>query len=281
MGEVVALRQQLNWFESKPLFGMRVLITRARDQAGDLSESLVRVGAEPVEAPLIRIEAPDDWSDVDAALSNLSGFDHVVFTSGNAVEAFFKRLCENGLDTRALSGPRVATVGRATSDALRKHGIEADHRPEVFRAGKLVETLAEACDLQGARILFPTSDIAGPAVVEGLSAAGACVTEVTVYRTAMEEALPDRIVSMLEDRKIHVAVFASSSAAAAFAKAVGPDRLPRFTEGVRIACIGPATAGTAAEAGLSVDIMPDQASIPALVDAIVLHHLSTGEQHTE
>ena len=260
---------------------MRVLITRARDQAGDLSESLVQAGAEPVEAPLIRIEVPDDWSDVDAALSNLSGFDHVVFTSGNAVEAFCKRLCKVGLDTRSLAGARVAAVGRATSDALSKHGIEADHRPEVFRAGKLVETLAEACDLQGARILFPASDIAGPAVVEGLSAAGASVTAVTVYRTVMEEALPDRILSMLEDRKIYVAVFASSSAVAAFVTAVGPDRLPRFTEGVHIACIGPATAGTAAEAGLSVDILPDQASIPALVDAIVRHRRDTRERHTE
>ncbi len=281
VGEVVALRRQLNWFETKPLFGTRVLVTRTRDQAGDLSEFLVRVGAEPVEAPLIRIEAPDDWSDVDTALSNLSGFDHVVFTSGNAVEAFFERLYENGLDARALSGARVAAVGQATSETLKKHGIEADHRPEVFRAKKLVETLAESCDLQGARILFPASDIAGPAVVEGLSAAGACVAAVTVYRTAMEESLPDGIASMLEDRKIHVAVFASSSAAVAFAKAVGPDLLPRYTEGVLIACIGPATARTAAEAGLSVDIVPDQASIPALVESIVRHRLAKGEQHRE
>ena len=281
VGEVVALRPQLDWFESKPLFGVRVLVTRARDQAGELSESLVRMGAEPVEAPLIRIEAPDDWSSVDAALADLSGFDHVVFTSGNAVEAFFSRLIASGLDARALGGVRVAAVGRTTADALRKHGIEADYQPHEFRAEKLVETLVENCDLRDARILFPAADIAGPAVVEGLTAAGASVTRVTVYRTALEEVLPEGIVSMLEDRKIHVAVFASSSAAEAFAKAVGPDRLRRFTEAVRIACIGPATAETAAETGMSVDIMPDQATVPALVDAILCDRVSAAARQTE
>ena len=274
VGEVVALRPQLDWFESKPLFGVRVLVTRARDQAGELSESLARIGAEPVEAPLIRIEAPDDWSGVDAALADLSGFDHVVFTSGNAVKAFFSRLTERGLDARALGGVRVAAVGRATADALRKHGIEADYQPHIFRAEKLVETLVENCDLRDARILFPAADIAGPAVVEGLTAGGASVTRVTVYRTALEAVLPDGIESMLEDRKIHMAVFASSSAVKAFAKAVGSDRLQRFTENVRIACIGPSTAGTAEEAGLAVDIMPDQATVPALVDAIVSDRLA-------
>lgn len=281
VGEVVALRPQLNWFESKPLFGVRVLVTRARDQARELSESLVRVGADPIEAPLIRIEAPDDWSSVDAALADLSGFDHVVFTSGNAVEAFFSRVVENGLDARALGGVRVAAVGRATADALRERGIEADYQPHEFRAEKLAETLVENCDLRNARILFPAADIAGPAVVDGLTAGGAFVSRVTVYRTAVEEVLPDGIVSMLEDRKIHVITFASSSAVKAFAGAVGTDRLRRFTEGVRIACIGPATAGTAAETGLTVDIMPDQATVPALVDAIVCDRLAEEARRTE
>ncbi len=279
VGEVVALRTQLNWFESKPLFGVRVLVTRARDQAGELSESLVRMGAEPVEAPLIRIEAPDDWSSVDAALADLSGYDHVVFTSGNAVVAFYSRLIECGLDARALGGVRVAAVGHATADALRRRGIEADYKPQVFRAEKLVETLDEHCDLRDARILFPAADIAGPAVVEGLTAAGASVKRVTVYRTAMEKVLPDGVATMLEDRKIHVAVFASSSAVKAFAQAVGPDRLARFTRGVRIACIGPATAATAEEAGLTVDIMPGQAAVSALVEAIVSDRLAPAASH--
>ncbi len=280
VGEVVALRPQLDWFESKPLFGVRVLVTRALGQAGELSESLVRMGAEPVEAPLIRIEAPDDWSGVDAALGDLSSFEHVVFTSGNAVEAFFSRLIENGQDARALGGVRVAAVGRSTADALRRRGIEADYQPDVFRAEKLVETLVEDCDLRDARILFPAADIAGPAVVDGLTAAGASVKRVTVYRTAMEEVLPDGIASMLEDRKIHVAVFASSSAVTAFAQAAGPDRLPQFTGGVRVACIGPATAATAEEAGLNVNVMPDQATIPALVDAIVRDRLAAAANRT-
>ena len=278
VGEVVALRPQLDWFESKPLFGVRVLVTRARDQAGELSESLVRHGAEPVEAPLIRIEAPDDWSAVDAALADLSGFDHVVFTSRNAVEAFFSRLYHKGLDARALGGVGIAAVGRATACALRSRGIEADDQPEVFRAEKLVEALAGDRDLKDARILFPAADIAGPAVEEGLAAAGASVTRVTVYRTVLVEGMPDDIASMLEDGKIHLAVFASSSTVSAFAKAAGPEGPQRWTRGVRIACIGPSTAETAAEAGLSVDIVPGQATVPALVDAIVRDRLAAGER---
>ena len=278
VGEVVALRPQLDWFETKPLFGVRALVTRARDQAGELSESLVRQGAEPVEAPLIRIKAPDDWSAVDAALADLSGFDHVVFTSRNAVEAFFSRLNHQDLDARALGGVRVAAVGRATAGTLRSRGIEADDQPEVFRAEKLVEALAGERDLRDARILFPAADIAGPAVEEGLTAAGASVTRVTVYRTVLAAGLPDDIASMLEDGKIHLAVFASSSAVSAFAKAAGPDGPQRWTRGVRIACIGPSTAETAAEAGLSVDIVPGQATVPALVDAIVRDRLAAGER---
>ena len=279
VGEVVRLRPQLDWFETKPLFGIRVLVTRARDQAGELSELLVRHGAEPVEAPLIRIEPPDDWSEADAALSDLSGFDHVVFTSGNAVEAFFTRLIDRGLDARALGGVRVAAVGGATAGALRSRGIEADCRPDVFRAGKLVEAMTGESDLRrDARVLFPAADIAGPAVVDGLTAAGATVTRVTFYRTAMEAVLPDGIASMLEDRKIHLAVFASSSAVTAFARAVGPDLLRPMTEGVRIACIGPSTAATAEDAGLSVDIVPGQATVPALVEAIVRDRLAAGDQ---
>ncbi len=276
VGEVVALRPQLDWFESKPLFGVRVLVTRARDQAGELSETLVRHGAEPVEAPLIRIEAPEDWTEADAALADLSGFDHVVFTSRNAVEAFFSRLNLQGLDARALGGVRVAAVGGATAEALRGCGIEADCQPEVFRADKLVEAMAGDRDLRDARILFPAADIAGPAVVEGLTAAGASVTRVTVYRTVLEPDLPDDIASMLEDGKIHLAVFASSSAVSAFAKAAGLDGPQRLTGGVRIACIGPSTAETATEAGLSVDIVPGQATVPALVDAIVRDRLAGG-----
>ena len=281
VGEVVSLRPHLDWFESKPLFGVRVLVTRARDQAGELSQSLVRQGAEPVEAPLIRIEAPDDWSKADAALSNLSRFDYVVFTSSNAVKAFFSRLSEKSLDARALGGVRVAAVGRVTAGALRRQGIEADCQPDVFRAGSMVETLAGNRDLRDARILFPAADLAGPVVEEGLAGAGGTVTRITVYRTVMEETLPDGIVSMLEDRKIHLAVFASSSAVSAFTKAVGPDRLQTLAGGIRIACIGPATAETAAEAGLSVDIVPAQATVPALVDAIVGDRLDAERIHTE
>ncbi len=274
VGEVVALRENLSWFELKPLFGKRVLITRARGQAGELSESLLRVGAEPVEMPLVRIEKLDDWSKIDSFLSNLSSFNYLVFTSVNTVDAFMDRLYKIGLDIRSLGGLFVAAVGEVTSEALRNWGIEADLCPEESRADKLVDALRSTCDLQGARIFFPSSDIAGTNLLEGLTGAGAFVTAIPFYKTKLESRLSDEVESMFINKEIHIVTFASPSAVSGFTKALGRN-ISQYTRDVRIACIGPVTAEAATRAGLSVDIISGQASIPGLVEAIVNYKLAT------
>jgi uroporphyrinogen III methyltransferase/synthase len=164
-------------------------------------------------------------------------------------------------------------VGRATAIRLQEHGFIADHQPDQFSAEALVEKLVQSEVMKKARILFPGADIARKTIVDGLTAYGAEVLPVTVYRTVTVETLPDEIISMLEQKMIHLVTFASSSTVRAFTRTLGEHGVTRL-EGVTIACIGPVTRSTAREAGFFVDIMPEEASITALIDAIVQyrHH---------
>jgi uroporphyrinogen III methyltransferase/synthase len=276
VGEVVRLREQLNWFETKPLFGLRVLVTRSREQASDLSVRLAELGAEPVEAPLIRIEDPDDWSPLDEALARIDAYDWLIFTSGNAVERCFGRLFGMGKDARALARLKVAVVGSSTARRLEAFGLVADYQPERFDAEALVEGLAGQYDLRGARVLFPGADIARETVAAGLAGLGAQVARVTAYRTVTETALPPEVLAMFARKEIHLVTFASSSTVRAFAAAAGPARLPDLLAYAAVACMGPVTRRAAVEAGMTVAITPAEATIPALVDAIVAHRHRPG-----
>ena len=258
---------------NKPLFGLRVLVTRSREQASDLSTRLIRLGAEPIEAPVIRIEDPEDWTSLDQALAQITTYDWLIFTSTNSIDQFFKRFFEKDLKVGALASTRIAVVGRATATRLQEHGLIADHQPNQFNAEALVEKLVKNEVMEKTRILFPGANIARKTIVDGLTAYGAEVLPVTVYRTVTVETLPDEIISMLEQKMIHLVTFASSSTVRAFTQTLGEHGLTRL-EGVTIGCIGPVTRSTARDVGLSVDIMPEEASITALIDAIVQyrHH---------
>lgn len=253
----------------KPLSHRRILVTRSREQAGALSARLQEAGATPVEVPLIRIEDPEDWTPLDRAIERLGAYDWVVFTSGNAVEKFLGRLVGRGYSTQALSGLRIAAVGPATAGKLRAHGVSVVYQPERFDADALVEGLARSYEMKNARVLFPAADIGRETVVAGLSRLGARVTKVTAYRTVSETALPPEITTLLERNAIHAVTFASPSTVRAFAQAVGATRLRAFLDGVSVACMGPVTRRAAEEAGMTVDIVPDRATVSALVEAII------------
>lgn len=271
VGEVVRLRKQLNWFETKPLFGRRVLVTRSRDQVSELSARLAALGADPVEAPLIRIEDPDDWRALDSATAQTANYDWIIFTSSHAVDQWFKRLFVAGKDSRSLATLRIAVVGASTAARLRDHGLVADYQPETFQAEALVDGMGRRYAMQGARVLFPAADIARDTVSAGLSALGAQVIQVTAYRTVMASALPPKAAAMLERKDIHIVTFTSSSTVRAFVRAVGPVRPADLLDGVTIACMGPVTRAAAIDAGLTVHITPREATIPALVDAIAAY----------
>ncbi len=270
IGEVVRLRKQLNWFETKPLFGRRVLVTRAREQAGELSRLLVEQGAEPVECPTIRIAPPDSWAELDDAIAGLSRYQWLVFTSVNGVKPFMERLRRKGLDGRALAGLRLCCIGPRTAEALAAHGLCADVVPSEYQAEGLIEAMKTA-GVKGQRVLIPRAAVAREILPDQLRALGADVRVVTAYRTVLPEVEAERVKDLLRKQALHVLTFASSSTVRNFCGLFnGREEMQRLTGGaVVVACIGPITAKTASEEGLPVTITAAENTIPALVDAIV------------
>jgi uroporphyrinogen III methyltransferase/synthase len=277
IGEVVRLREQLNWFETKPLFGRRVLVTRAREQAGELSRLLVEQGAEPVECPTIRIAPPGSWAELDGAIAELKKYQWLVFTSVNGVKPFMERLRHRGLDGRAVAGLRLCCIGPRTAEALAAHGLRADVMPSEYQAEGLIEAMKEA-GVRGQRVLIPRAAVAREILPEQLRELGADVRVVAAYRTVLPEVETDRVKDLLAGQALHVLTFASSSTVRNFCDLLGGrDDVRRLTRGVVVACIGPITAKTAAEEGLAVTITADENTIPSLVEAIVRYYSTSRE----
>ncbi|HEY6362798.1 MAG TPA: uroporphyrinogen-III C-methyltransferase [Vicinamibacterales bacterium] len=275
VGHVVGFREHLRWFDARPLFGRRVLVTRPRDQAAELVDRLGALGAEPIEAPMIRIMPPDDLGPLRRAGAEPDQFDSIVFTSANAVDAFMAVLLNGERDVRALKGPLLCAVGTGTAEKLAQYGIKVDLVPDEFRAEAVVAALAQRTTLDGARVLLPRADIGREVVAEQLRAAGALVTDVIAYRTVLEdthrEGDPD-IYGMLLEGRIDVVTFTSASAVRNFARVFGQDQAADLLKGTAVAAIGPVTADAAAQLGINVTIRPSSYTIRALVDAIAAYY---------
>lgn len=267
VGDVARLRETIRWFDNAPLFGKRVLVTRTRAQASALRDMLARRGAQPIELPTIRIEPPEDYAELDAALANIAAYDWAVFTSANGVDAVFGRLEALGLDARALHGVKVGAIGPATAAALRGRGIAADFVPRSFVAESVVEGM-RAYDLAGRRALLPRADIARAALSEGLAALGMRVDDVTAYRTGTPPDSAGRARAVL-DEGIDIATFTSSSTVRNLCALL--DGNIEALQDVTIACIGPITAQAAVDLGLKIDIMASEYTIAGLVRAIESH----------
>lgn len=277
VGEVVRLREQLNWFETRPLFGKRVLVTRARVQAGELSRLLVEQGAEPVECPTIQIVPPGSWAELDEAIAGLRRYQWLVFTSVNGVKPFMERLQRKGLDGRAVAGLRLCCIGPRTAEALAAYGLRADVIPAEYQAEGLIEAM-KAAGVKGQRVLIPRAAVAREMLPEQLRALGADVHVVTAYRTVLPEVEADRVKDLLKKQALHVLTFASSSTVRNFSGLFDSrEEMRRLTGSVIVACIGPITAKTAAEEGLPVTITAAENTIPALVEAIVQYFTTCHE----
>jgi uroporphyrinogen III methyltransferase / synthase len=274
-GRVAGLREHLRWYDSRPLFGKRVLVTRPRDQAAELIDRLTALGAESIEAPMIRMAPPMDPDPLLRAAAAPEEFDWIIFTSANAVDAFMTALLDGERDVRALKGPRICTSGTATADKLAAYGIKVDLIPHEFRGDAVVSALLALGPMKDARVLLPRADIGREVIAEGLREAGAIVTEVIAYRTILEDAQregdPD-IYGMLLDGKIDVATFTSPSAIRNFAKIHGAEQVADLLKNAVVATIGPVTADAARQLGIQVTIQPKTYTIPALVDAIVAYY---------
>ena len=278
VGRVAALREHLRWFDARPLFGKRVLVTRPRDQAAEMVALLEARGAEAIEAPMIRIAPPEDFGPLDAACAAVHSYDWIVFASANAVDVFIKRLLATPLDLRALKGVNLCAVGPATAERLRELGLKVDLVPAEYRAEALVEGLAGSRDVTGIRVLLPRADIGREVVADELRRRGADVTEVVAYRTVIvdpeREGEPD-IYRMLLDKRIDVVTFTSASAVRNLVRVLGAEPAADLLASTVVASIGPVTAEAAAQYNIQSTIVPSEFTVPALVDAIVEHFART------
>ena len=280
VGEVVSLRKTINWFEQRPLFNKRILVTRSREQASDLVEQLEDLGAACLEGATIALAeppGPEGWQPLDRALAEVADYHWLLFTSPNAVRFFFKRLSALGLDSRSLKGPRIAVVGSATAEALLAHGIRADLLPDQFTAEGLAAGLL-AQGVAGQRILLPRALKARDLLPESLVQAGAQVDIVPVYHN-IRPPMSEEIRRAIQRRELDLITFTSSSTVSNFIELLGVkgEELAQLLAGIKIAAIGPITAATAVEAGLKVDIQPEKHTIPALVEAIGQYFASSDQ----
>jgi len=274
-GRVTGLREHLRWFDSRPLFGKRVLVTRPRDQAAELVDLLTAYGAESIEAPMIRMAPPEDPDPLLRAAADPAQFDWIVFTSANAVEAFMTALLDGERDVRSLKGPRICTSGTATAARLAAYGIKVDLIPREFRGDAVAAALIAQGSMAGVRVLLPRSDIGRDVIGEQLREAEADVTEVIAYRTILEDAQresdPD-VYGMLLEGRIDVATFTSPSAIRNFAKIHGAEQVADLLKHTVVATIGPVTADAARQLGVPVTIQPRTYTVSALVDAIAAYY---------
>lgn len=272
VGKVVGLREHLRWFDARPLFGRRVLVTRSRDQAGELVDLLEAQGAEAVEAPLIDIVPPDDYGPLDEACAHAAEYDWIVFTSANSATAFMTRLLHGPRDVRALGAAKLCAVGPGTAARLTRFGLKVDLIAGEHRAEGMVAALKQHDDLAGARVLFPKADIARETLPAELRAAGAAVTEVVAYRTVTVESDTHLgIYRQLLDRRIDAVTFSSASAVRAFVAIYGEDQAVDLLNHTVVATIGPVTADAAARYGITPQVTPAASTMSGLVDALVAH----------
>jgi len=272
VGRVVAFRDHLRWFDSRPLFGRRILVTRPREQAAELVERLEAAGAGVIEAPLVRILPPDDPAPLEEACARAGAFDWIVFTSVNAVDAFMERLLAGPADARRLSRTRLAVVGTATAERLSRYFLKVDLVPSEFRAEAVIQAMRETGALAGAEILLPHADIGREVIADELRKSGASVTEVIAYRTVIAE--PERdgepdIYRLLLDSRVDVVTFTSPSAVRAFVRIVGEEPAADLLKTTVVAAIGPVTAEAARQYQIASTIVPSQYTVAGLVDAIV------------
>jgi uroporphyrinogen III methyltransferase/synthase len=269
VGGVAALREHLRWFDTRPLFGKRIVVTRSREQAADFIERLEEQGAETIEAPTIRILPPEDPAPLDEACARAGEYEWIVFTSANGVDHFMTRLIA-AHDIRDLKGVKLCAIGPATADKLLRYGLRVDLMPEEYRAEAVAAALRAAGSLEGRRILLPRADIARELLADELRKAGAHVTEVAAYRTVLDGGDRD-IYRMLLDKQIDVVTFTSASTVRNFVKILGEETAPDLLQTTIVAAIGPVTAEAAQQLGIRPAIVPSSYTIPALAAAIVDH----------
>ena len=268
VGEVVALRDNMNWFESLPLFGRKILVTRATEQAGEFANLLTLQGAEVIPFPAIKIVPPPSFADLDEAIQKVEQYDTIIFTSVNGVKSFRNRLYELGYDIRALKGISLCAIGPRTREEILRLGISCDFIPTEFKAEGILEEL-EKRGIANKRFLIPRALEAREVLPEAIKNKGGVVDVVAAYQAIAPQG--KEIEETLRKGPIDMITFASASTVRNFVEAVTPKGMEIFQKSA-VACIGPITAQAAQKLNMSVDVMPSEYTFPALTEAIVKYY---------
>ena len=264
IGDVVALRDDIEWWSRRPLAGKRIVVTRARAQASTLALQLRELGANVLEMPAIRIEVLD-VAPLHRALDALASYQWVVFTSQNTVDVVWRALRERGGDARSFAGARIAAIGPATAEALLACGIAPDLVPRTYVGEALADALRDTGDVKGGRVLLARADSARDVVPDVLRASGAHVDAIAVYRTVADSHGAADVQSRLLAGEVDLVTVTSSSTVRYFVDAVGEGA----ARAAPLASSGPVTSATARELGLTIGVEATEASVSALVEAAV------------
>ncbi len=272
IGDVVKLRDTLKWYEDKPMFGHRILVTRERSTGFEPLEDL---GAEIIEFPTIEIVPPEDYGELDSAIEKIDSYAWIIFTSANGVRYFLNRFFEKEKDIRDLKGIKLCAIGAKTAAGINKYGMKVDLIPEEFRAEGLIEAfLSEVrsqkseVSLKGMKFLLPRAEMAREVFPEKVRELGGEIDVPVAYRAIKPELHGKRLKRFLKEGRITVATFTSAATFNNFVEIIGSEAY-ELLKGVSIAVIGPVTAKAIEKAGLRVDIMPKESTIEAMVEEII------------
>jgi len=268
VGEVVSLRRGINWFESRPLFRKRILVTRAKAQATEFLDLLKGYGAEAIPFPTLQIVPPSEWTKIDAAIDQIEQYDTIIFTSVNGVNYFKNRLKTLGQDLRILKGIMLCAIGPRTAKAIVDWGLHVDLTPKTYTAEGLLEALGTE-GFSGRRFLIPRAEEAREILPEEIKALGGLVDVAPVYKALQPDCGSEQMSSLLKRGPIDMLTFASSSTLKNFIAMVGEEGLELWFKDCAVACIGPITAKTAVGFGLRVDVMPKDYTFTEMTTAIV------------
>lgn len=268
VGDVVNLRTELKWLENKPLWGKRIVVTRARAQASRLVEEITELGGEAIEFPSIVIKAEEDTAALQNVFGHLDSYDWIIFTSVNAVDIFFAHMKNEDIDIRSLHGIKLCAIGPATRDSLQDKGLKVDLMPEDYRAEGLLKDMQDKIG-KGQWALLPRARGARKLLPDTLRQWGVLVNEVILYEAVPEVRAGKTKIAEIMEEKVDYLTFTSSSTVSNFVKMVGKDKILSLNNRARIACIGPVTAETAKSYGFKVDITAREYTIDGLLAAII------------
>ncbi len=268
IGDVVKLRDTLKWYEKKPLFGHRILITR---QYTNDYEPLEDLGAEIFEFPTIEIAPPESYRELDESIDKIETYNWIIFTSANGFKYFMQRLIDKNRDIRDLKGIKISAVGSTTAEKIQEYGLKVDMVPEEFNAEGLIKVFTQQStvnSLKGIKILLPRAEVAREVFPEKARELGGEIDTPAAYRAIKPEKHGKRLKRFLKEGRISVATFTSAATFNNFVDIMGEDAT-EILKDVTIAVIGPVTAKAIEKAGLTVSIMPKEATIKAMVDEII------------